>query len=206
MCILLTAHLIRFFSNRTPLEPFTNLRQGLGSELSCFQACWLNKMTATWVIDSASLYLSRRRRSINYGAVAVRMHRNFHWDSACCYSSPFYYLFVIKKRLFFFFYETAQLIDSGGGGKQALICLLEMISTEGDYLSFVCAWQTKALCIRMHECECVDLICVCTRLYLQQRSTNVISNIIIECKSSSRFCVEVFSPPEWLFGTAWPFL
>lgn len=43
-------------------------------------------------------------------------------------------------------------------------------------------------------------------LYLQQRSTNVISNIIIECKSSSRFCVEVFSPPEWLFGTAWPFL
>lgn len=49
-------------------------------------------------------------------------------------------LFVCdKKRFIFFDEETAQLIDSGGGGKQALICLLEMISTEGDYLSFVCA-------------------------------------------------------------------
>lgn len=48
---------------------------------------------------------------------------------------PLYCLFVIKD---FFYEKGAELIDSCRGGKQVLICLLEMISTDGDYLSFVC--------------------------------------------------------------------
>lgn len=100
ICVFVCSFLSRpiwfyFFCNHTPLEPFTKLQPSLGLELSCFQACWQNKMTASRVIDSASLYIARK--IINRCSIVVRRQRKMRLKMLLF--EPFYYLFVIKMLM-----------------------------------------------------------------------------------------------------------